>query len=413
MNIAVVGCGFAGMATALLLARNGHQVALFERIAAPQPIGAGILVQPIGQRILARLGLADEVRRQIAPIERLTGVTHSGRTMMNIAYGKWREDTTVEGWGTHRGVIYQALLNAVRAQPGITLHTGRDITDYAEEAHGIRLFEHSPSGKAGIDEQFDLLVIADGTRSTLRRAWCAHAGVQELAQPYPWGAYWAVLPDYAGEYTQSLRQWYRGAREMLGIMPTGFAPGTTQAVVSLFWSYPTALHAQAPLGLPELKRRVLKLNPGAAQVLDGWQAESQMAYAHYADVTLPRWHHGRAVVIGDAAHAMSPQLGMGTNLALVDAWTLATCLQQRAPSAGTGEVTAALTQYTQVRGAHIRYFQFASRWLTPLYQSNWDIAAWGRDWLMQPALAIPYVEQQMLNTLTGYKAGVFSGKLVL
>ncbi len=399
------------MTAALFLARDGHQVSLFERISAPQPVGAGILVQPIGQRILAQLGVAEEIRRQIAPIDRLTGVSHTGRTVMDIAYGDWRDDPGAQGWGTHRGVVYHALLQAVRGHPGIILRTGYDINHYAEDPHGIRLFEQFPRGDEALEERFALLVIADGTRSTLRRVWCATASLNERAHPYPWGAYWAVLPDHAGAYTQALRQWYRGAREMLGIMPTGLEPGGTTPVVSLFWSLPTAAHASAPLTVAEIKRRALKLNPAAAPLLESLQDERQLAYAHYADVTLPRWHHGRAVVIGDAAHAMSPQLGMGANLALVDAWSLAQCV--RGINGSESGVAQALASHTQERAAHTRYFQRASRWLTPFYQSNWDAVAWGRDWLMQPLLSIPYVQQQMLGTLTGYKAGIFTGRLHL
>lgn len=60
-NIAIVGAGFAGLATATLLARAGHQVTIFEKFAAPQAVGAGILIQPTGLAAMRTLGILDEV----------------------------------------------------------------------------------------------------------------------------------------------------------------------------------------------------------------------------------------------------------------------------------------------------------------------------------------------------------------
>jgi 2-polyprenyl-6-methoxyphenol hydroxylase-like FAD-dependent oxidoreductase len=59
--IGVIGCGTAGAAAALFLARAGHDVRVFERVADPKPVGAGIIVQPSGQAVLARLGLLERV----------------------------------------------------------------------------------------------------------------------------------------------------------------------------------------------------------------------------------------------------------------------------------------------------------------------------------------------------------------
>src|SRR5215218_1628279 len=61
MRVAVVGSGTGGASAALLLARDGHAVEIFERVPDPRPVGAEILLQPLGQRILATLGLADEL----------------------------------------------------------------------------------------------------------------------------------------------------------------------------------------------------------------------------------------------------------------------------------------------------------------------------------------------------------------
>ncbi|MBV8636287.1 MAG: FAD-dependent monooxygenase, partial [Burkholderiaceae bacterium] len=114
-----------------------------------------------------------------------------------------------------------------------------------------------------------------------------------------------------------------------------------------------------------------------------------------------------AVCLGDSAHATSPQLGQGANLALVDAWTLAQCLAQQS------DLPAALAQYSRKRKAHLRYYQTASRVLTPLFQSHSRIGSGLRDLGLGLACRLPYVRGQMGLTLSGTKTGWLIGKLPL
>ncbi len=73
LDIGIAGCGIGGLAAALLLARDGHRVRLYERFDAPRPIGSGLIVQPTGLAVLDRLGLAGALAAAAAPIHRLLG----------------------------------------------------------------------------------------------------------------------------------------------------------------------------------------------------------------------------------------------------------------------------------------------------------------------------------------------------
>jgi len=107
----------------------------------------------------------------------------------------------------------------------------------------------------------------------------------------------------------------------------------------------------------------------------------------------------RVVFIGDAAHAMSPQLGQGVNMALLDAEALADAL------AANRSVPQALRDYAQRRQAHVRVYQALSRWLTPLFQSDRRGLAGVRDALFGPLGRLPLARRQMLKILTGTKTG--------
>ena len=114
-----------------------------------------------------------------------------------------------------------------------------------------------------------------------------------------------------------------------------------------------------------------------------------------------RPHCGRVVFLGDAAHAMSPQLGQGANMALLDAQALASALQRATT------IDDALAGYARERRAHVPIYQFISRWLTPLFQSDHDNVARLRDALFGPLGRAPILRGEMLKVLAGVKCGLF------
>ena len=387
LDIAVVGCGTGGPAAALFLARAGHRVTLYERVPDPGPVGAGILLQPTGLGVLADLGLVEGALSRGAVVRRLDGWTTGGRAVLDLAYAD--HDPRLHGVGIHRGVLFDLFLEVVRHSP-VVLETGVGIAQVGGDT------------LVGEDGQrrgpFDLVVVADGARSTLRST----LGLRHRADPYPWGALWAVLEDPEQLFGDVLFQVYGDTRRMVGFLPTGLGPSGEVPLTSLFWSLPVGSEDTLLAdGVAAFHRAVLEMVPRAAPLLEQVQTPDDLVMARYWDVRLARWHTDRVVVIGDAAHAMSPQLGQGANLALVDAWVLARAL------AGTAGVAAALQRYERLRRPHLRYYQLASRWLTPVFQSHFVPVAWPRDLLMAPFCRAPFFRDLMLTTLAGTRTGPF------
>jgi 2-polyprenyl-6-methoxyphenol hydroxylase-like FAD-dependent oxidoreductase len=118
---------------------------------------------------------------------------------------------------------------------------------------------------------------------------------------------------------------------------------------------------------------------------------------------MPRWHTHRVAFLGDAAHATSPQLGQGCNLALCDAAALADAVLAE-PT-----VEQALERFTTARRAHLEFYQLATRWLTPFFQSNLAPLGWVRDALMGPASRLAFVRREMVRSMAGTKTGIFTG----
>ena len=389
MRIAVVGIGTAGSAAALLLARDGHDVEIFERVAAPSGVGAGILLQGLGQRVLDELGLADALESRSTPVRRIDARTKAGRRVLDFGY-----DDLVPGsygWGVHRGTLFDLLYGAVKAA-AIPTTTGLQVDGLKPSREGWRLA--TPRGDLG---PFDLVVGADGARSRIRRV----SGLASKDVGYPYGAIWTVVPDPDHLAGDVLHQRYDGTRITLGVLPTGI----DQA--SLFWSTPTkrlaAVVAEGPAAWVERARPYA----GRLRPLVERAAAEGILEASYRDVVVrsPVLVRGASglVLIGDAAHAMSPQLGLGASLALADAWSLAACLR-----AHPRDLARALQEHAADRAAHVRYYTWCSRFMTPVFQSDLVPIGWGRDALLGPIGRIPWVRHQFVKMLMGVQTSPWS-----
>jgi len=134
--------------------------------------------------------------------------------------------------------------------------------------------------------------------------------------------------------------------------------------------------------------------PRAEGLLDQIHDWEQVLCARYGDVRMSRWHGENLIVLGDAAHAMSPQLGQGVNLALVDAACLADCLAER-------PLPEALREFGRRRWMTLRYYQNATRWLTPWFQSDQEWLTPLRQGFFGVAQEIGPVRRFMTRTMAG------------
>lgn len=375
MRIAVVGAGTAGCAACLFFERAGRPVTLFEQAEEPDAVGAGLLLQPTGLHVLHALGLLDPILEKGARVERLRGVTPKGRVVMDLPYAEIRPG--LFGLGVHRGLLFRTLFGALdRTDVRCGVRIAEADGDVLVDEHGGR---HGP---------FGLIVVADGSRSVLRE----RSGLVTRTRSYRWAALWAIVE--AEPQGGELWQVYRDTRRLLGLLPTGRLDGAP--LTSLFWSI-RADHVE-PLraaGLPAFVSQVRELTDRADPVLEKITDFDQLLFASYRDVVMRRCYSGNVVFIGDAAHSSSPQLGQGANLALLDAMALA-------------EHADDLAAFEAARRAQWRYYQAASRWLTPLFQSDLAFLGPPRDLLVPIGNRIPPVRRQSLATMAGIKTGLFS-----
>ena len=392
-HFAIVGCGTAGLAAGLCLARAGHRVTVFERFTEATPVGAGILLQPTGLAALERLGFLEGIEATGARIEAMEGITTRGRKIMDVHYrDAWPE---AHGLGVHRANLFKLLFDAA-LKTGVELELGREVEGLRQGERPRLLF-----GGGAESAAFDAVIVANGTQSSLRK----HLGIPHKDIPYPWGALWSITGVADLTLPPLLQQRYEGASMMLGLLPTGVHPNTKRPCVSFFWSLKTKDYEAWRAGdFKAWREKVVGYWPKIEPVVMSLRGPDSLAFATYADVVMRRWHAGRTVVVGDAAHATSPQLGQGTNLALLDALTLADCVAE------LPTLEQAFAEYSRRRRGHVRYYQWASRWLTPFFQSDSRAAAWVRDAFAPILHRIPFTYKESLRTIAGVKTGILFGR---
>lgn len=380
LQVAIAGAGIGGLACAAGLARAGHRVHVYDQFAAPAPVGSGLVVQPVGLEVLRHLGAAEAALALGNRIHRMLGrEADSGRAVLDVAYDA--PGVPRFGLAIHRAALFQALFDAAIGAGAVVVpgHRVRAVQD-------ARLtFENGV--QAG---PFDLVIDASGAGSPLSPM---------VARPLPYGALWATVtwPEDTALPVNELRQMYRRADRMLGVLPIGHLPGGDDRKAAIFWSLPaTGYDGWRARGLALWREEACRLwpefEPFTRQITD----PEQMTMARYAHGTLRQPIAAGLAYVGDAAHRASPQLGQGANMALLDALALCRALER-----SRGNVALALQWYAQARRWHVRSYQAMSRLFTPQYQSDSRWLPILRDRVLFPASQLRPIPRVLTRLVCG------------
>jgi 2-polyprenyl-6-methoxyphenol hydroxylase-like FAD-dependent oxidoreductase len=314
----IVGGGIGGLATAAGLLRRGWSVQVLEQAPEFTEVGAGISLWPNAFRALDAIGIGDAVRA-VGAQEVTGGIRdHRGRPIVRAEISSPTAAATM----FHRAELLSALLGTVPREhltAGTRVHAVRNAGDRAvvEHDHGTLTA--------------DVVIGADGVRSTVRtQLWT-------LAEP----------PRYAG-----VSSW-RTVISGFGSVPGGesWGPGALFGVIPMsrdrVYCYASAAVPSGRMSadgeLATLRRRFGTWHDPIAALLEAAREEEVLRHDVYHLPPLDGYVNGRAVLVGDAAHAMTPNLGQGACQSLEDAATLAVLLGSES------NVDTALREYNALR----------------------------------------------------------------
>lgn len=339
----VAGAGIAGLTAAIALHRRGWHVTVCERAPELPVTGAGIGLAPNALRALDAIGV-DAARAAGSAVPATMGLRRWD--------GGWLVRTATADMAARYGMApvavprpaFTAALAAALPPDAIRYGTAVSAVDDAAGRPTVRT-------EAGPDLPADLVVAADGINSPLRRAYFpAHPGLHYIGETA-----WRTIVDAPDLRIPAMSEtWGRGERF-----------GVTPLCDGRFYLYATAV---VPLGTrsadarAELRQRFGAWHEPIPALLDRVRdfAPADVLQNDLYDLAapLPALHHGRIAWVGDAAHAMAPNLGQGGCQGIEDAVVLAHLLPagdgegvaDRARSAGGADsVPAALAAYTAAR----------------------------------------------------------------
>ena len=381
-DIAIIGAGPAGLATALYMSRAGHRAVIFERFETAAPLGSGLMLQPTGLSVLDDLGLRGEIDALGQRIDRLWGTDAiSGRTVLDVTYGRAKPSGRY-GLAVNRAALFDVLFNAVTRE-GISVHTGCDISDLTPSKRGYVIK----------NDAFDLIIDCSGGRSKLRHL--SHAPTEPVSLPY--GALWATLDWHAAGFdAHALTQRYDKASVMIGVLPMGKIQAGGKEKAAFFWSLkPETYGAVKAAGLGIWKQTVREYWPECEPYLEQINSFDAFTLARYGHHTLNNPIGRHIAFVGDSAHSASPQLGQGANMALLDAKGISHAINNNS------QIEVALKAYARSRKLHVRSFQALSWMFTPFYQSDSRALAFIRDNIVSKLAHIPPGPWILSNMVSG------------
>lgn len=388
MRAAIVGGGITGPATALLLAARGHRITIFEKCPNAPLAGAGLLLQPAGVDVLRSARLLAKANECGSRIDRITVKDEKNVTLASLNYSE--HEAHSHGLALHRSSLSSLFLQSLCAYSTVELKNSVRVVDIREGAHGVTAIDSAGVAHTG----FDLIAICDGAESRLRGRLPLKVSVRRS----PWGVFTFTGPAPAGFDVTTLLQRYQRAEDVVGILPIGSCSnGVGRA--SLFWNCRTdSVDALKARGIHAWREDLRLFCPESSEVLGGLRKFDELTYSTYADVVLNRNHTLRTVVMGDAAHAMNPELGLGATMGLLDADALSTALEGASPD----DVPSALDAYEQRRAPQLAYYQKMSKLLSMASRNSSSSVSSSRLVLLKTASRVPFVRRRLMKSVSGY-----------
>lgn len=366
MRVIVIGAGIGGLTAAVALRRVGFDTTVYERAGELTDVGAGISLWANALRALDHLGAGDAVRRVAVALEQSELRVDDGRTVVTAFsaadFGRLLGVSPVVAM-CHRAELIGALAGCL---PDGVVRCGHECVGVEQTADAA-----TARFANGRTDTADVVVAADGIKSVVRAQLVG-------AEPPRYAGYtcWrgvcprpaSLTPGYFGEW------WGRGRR--FGI--------TTLPGDRVYW-FATL---NAPAG-----RRTADEKAACGDTFRGWAdpvpeliASTPPAAVLRNDIfdrpPNPNWATGRVVLVGDAAHPTTPNLGQGGCMAIEDAVVLARCLK-RGP-----DVPTSLTAFVRERFARTSGVTNESRKFGRLGQWEGAAACWVRNRLLRAVLPL-------------------------
>jgi 2-polyprenyl-6-methoxyphenol hydroxylase-like FAD-dependent oxidoreductase len=308
----MIGGGIGGLTTAIALRQKGLHVQVYENASHLTPLGAGLVLASNAMQVLRSLGLDREILKRGKVLGNFSVLSQTGRVLAQTDSMRVSQQYGTDNFAIHRADLHEVLVSNLGADG---LHLGKRCLRFSQDRQGVQV-----QFADGTEARGDCLVGADGIHSVIRRQ-LLPGSIPRYAGYTCWRA---VINGWPSKFSGDRATETWGHRGRFGIVPlTGnriyfFACKKAPARNQEMQNY-TANH---------LQELFYDYHFPVPQVLAA-ATDSQLIWNDILDIApLRQFAFGRVVLIGDAAHATTPNMGQGACQAIEDALVLANCLEK-------------------------------------------------------------------------------------
>jgi 2-polyprenyl-6-methoxyphenol hydroxylase-like FAD-dependent oxidoreductase len=335
MKAIIIGGGIGGLTTAIALKQQGIDFEIYEAAPELKPVGAGIVMASNAMQVFQRLGIEKKIMAAGLEVQKAVGVDDKFKVISGLdVKGKVAPRYGIGSYAIHRGRLQQALLSEI---DGSKVYLNKRLERVEQGDSKVKVFFQDGTSVEG-----DIVIGADGIKSAVRKNIFGDLPLRYSGQTCWRGMAKFNLPtDRKGN---SYEMWGPKKGFRFGFAPT--APDEVYFFTTFFTSEggrdagpnkEKLVQLFAPFG--DLPRQIIEATP-----------EENIIRSDIHDLApIPQWWKGRVVLLGDAAHATTPNLGQGGCQAVEDALALAQSLKQ------AGNHENAFKQFQSIRFSKANY----------------------------------------------------------
>ncbi len=309
MDIDIIGAGIGGLTTAIALEQKGIKTRIFEQADKIKPVGAGVILANNAMQVYENLGLRKIIEENGNHISSMNITKANLNLMSKVDLSFFEKKHKVRNIAIHRGTLQQILMNELKSTD---LNLNHHITSVEPNDNGYALmFEN------GEQIQSSTLIGADGLNSVVRQNLFPNSVIRNAKQ-----ICWRGVTDFKLpiKYKNELNEAW-GKKDRFGFVQI--------AENKVYWyALKSFKKDKDEFLVNDIETYFSNYHPIVNEIIDSTK-EEQINTVEISDLKPTNiWHKENVCLIGDAAHAMTPNLGQGACQAIEDAYILSMCLHK-------------------------------------------------------------------------------------